>query len=122
MKVGDLVMLNSGGPTMTVVKMGEEVVCSWFIDAEVRDAPFPRDALLPVSSEFSDLVTRYVKAARETELQRKPIRDYTGSLPMPEAQTRPFYETRRKQERAAWDLLNLLSMPWSMTEVPRPPI
>jgi len=30
-KIGDIVMLNSGGPTMTVAKLGrKKVLCSWF--------------------------------------------------------------------------------------------
>jgi len=57
-KVGDLVMLKSGSPTMTVVgyewdKLNEvddlnKIKCTWFNDANDKfDASYPADALVP---------------------------------------------------------------------------
>jgi uncharacterized protein YodC (DUF2158 family) len=38
-KVGDVVVLKSGGPDMTVVEVqGEEVVCQWFAKKEVVES------------------------------------------------------------------------------------
>jgi len=54
LKIGDLVKLKSGGPTMTVtqlIEQSEHVECSWFVGPgsdKVNDAPFLPDALKAV--------------------------------------------------------------------------
>ena len=46
LKVGDVVRLKSGGPVMTVAKMGDGyVICQWFDEKKMRRANFPPDAL-----------------------------------------------------------------------------
>lgn len=40
-KIGDVVRLASGGPRMTVVGLGAEVACTWFVcDGEGWHGPF----------------------------------------------------------------------------------
>jgi uncharacterized protein YodC (DUF2158 family) len=58
-KIGDSVILKSGGPTMTVTKhVGTiplsgpsqytgRIQCTWFIDNKVEKAEFPQEALEP---------------------------------------------------------------------------
>lgn len=49
-KVGDTVMLKSGGPVMTVIDFHTDgkVVCVWFVDGkEDKRGLFPADALKP---------------------------------------------------------------------------
>jgi uncharacterized protein YodC (DUF2158 family) len=50
-KVGDLVVLKSGGPTMTVESIGQgRVECVWFIDNELKRSSFD-GALLNVAAK-----------------------------------------------------------------------
>jgi uncharacterized protein YodC (DUF2158 family) len=53
-KVGDVVQLASGGPTMTVVGPSltnkKQVKCQWFVKDEVRTGEFLEDALVTPSS------------------------------------------------------------------------
>jgi len=51
---GDVVQLKSGGPKMTVTKIGvhmeEQMVwCTWFEDTKVTEETFPPEALKPAS-------------------------------------------------------------------------
>ncbi len=47
-KIGDLVQLKSGGPTMTVTKLLEhgafggdaQVICTWYVGGEENQRPF----------------------------------------------------------------------------------
>jgi len=49
-EIGDVVMLKSGGPSMTVSAIQEDIVrCAWFKDDEVRSVQFQR-AMLEVRS------------------------------------------------------------------------
>jgi uncharacterized protein YodC (DUF2158 family) len=55
-EVGDVVALHSGGPVMTVFRIGEneEVDCNWFNDSELRYGQFKKKQLR--------VRTRYVSA------------------------------------------------------------
>jgi len=48
-KTGEAVVLNSGGPTMTVVRYdpidGDEVVCQWFYKEKLETKAFHQDVL-----------------------------------------------------------------------------
>lgn len=46
LKVGDVVRLKSGGPQMTVQRIGESVECSWFAGQEASRGTFTRSALI----------------------------------------------------------------------------
>jgi uncharacterized protein YodC (DUF2158 family) len=50
-KTGDRVLLNSGGPTMTVVKYEpsdeEDVICQWFLGGKLEEKAFNQDVLRP---------------------------------------------------------------------------
>lgn len=59
-KPGDAVVLNSGGPTMTVVRYdpadGEEVVCQWFNKEKLDERAFHQDVIRlyePITPFFS---------------------------------------------------------------------
>jgi len=46
-KIGDVVELNSGGPSMTVKCLDDEIViCTWFKDGVITEGNFPHDALI----------------------------------------------------------------------------
>lgn len=50
-KAGDVAVLRSGGPNMTVLDQhGGAVDCRWMHDGEVRDATFPAAALVVQSA------------------------------------------------------------------------
>ena len=45
-KTGDVVILKSGGPSMTVEQVSEDsVLCAWFDKYEKKNGSFPPDAL-----------------------------------------------------------------------------
>jgi uncharacterized protein YodC (DUF2158 family) len=45
-KAGDVVVLKSGGPKMTVTRVeGSHVFCSWFVGTKSEKGNFPPDAL-----------------------------------------------------------------------------
>lgn len=48
-KVGDVVVLKSGGPRMTVAvietEYGNQIVCKWFVAGVENSGTFPPDAL-----------------------------------------------------------------------------
>jgi len=48
-KAGDVVVLNSGGPPMTVIQrtMMDDVYCTWINDADVIRSTFPSVCLKP---------------------------------------------------------------------------
>jgi len=53
---GDIVMLKSGGPKMTIERSHEAgyargVVCAWFDGGEVRIATFQQECLVPWQDE-----------------------------------------------------------------------
>lgn len=54
MKVGDVVKLNSGGPSMTIIAFDEATVeCLWFSsDYHLQKASFPIEILGPVKNEI----------------------------------------------------------------------
>ncbi|WP_165576243.1 YodC family protein [Aeromonas bestiarum] len=54
MKVGDVVKLNSGGPSMTVLTIDEkEAKCLWFTsDYQLQSATFPLDVIDLVKKEI----------------------------------------------------------------------
>jgi uncharacterized protein YodC (DUF2158 family) len=47
-QIGDVVMLKSGGPTMTVGEVGDDgqVICVWFVTAELKKAVFTAGSLM----------------------------------------------------------------------------
>ena len=52
LKAGDLVQLKSGGPVMTIrykVTDSRTVFCCWFVDNEVKDTVFDKNAVVKVS-------------------------------------------------------------------------
>jgi len=50
-KLGDIVQLKSGGPTMTVDSEGKsELACLWFAEAELKDGRFSATSLKLVES------------------------------------------------------------------------
>jgi uncharacterized protein YodC (DUF2158 family) len=60
LRQGDVVMLKSGGPKMTVVDVAldyrqqDEVTCKWFAEAEVRTARFYPGELVKVEEGEED--------------------------------------------------------------------
>ncbi len=52
LKIGDFVILNSGGPEMTIVaEINDNGQCAWFtIDDEVKNAVFSTAALMLIDS------------------------------------------------------------------------
>lgn len=50
-KVGDVVVLKSGGPDMTVTEAGREhAICTWFDEKKaVQKGTFPNDSLRPAN-------------------------------------------------------------------------
>lgn len=52
LKIGDVVILNSGGPEMTIVaEINDNWQCAWFtLDDEVKDAIFSTAALMLIDS------------------------------------------------------------------------
>lgn len=49
LKIGDVVKLRSGSPSMTIVKViGTKVWTSWFIDDQHERALFPSESLVSV--------------------------------------------------------------------------
>lgn len=45
-KIGSIVILNSGGPEMTVVEiLEEEIVCTWFEKGKQKFGRFPKEAI-----------------------------------------------------------------------------
>ena len=44
-KVGDVVWLKSGGPSMTVTEVGPMMFCEWFANNVTSSKSFPPDAL-----------------------------------------------------------------------------
>ncbi len=59
LKVGDVVVLKSGGPKMTIMGIGKYMKfdpgaeCHWFVDNEVKDELFHLDELQKVEDPFS---------------------------------------------------------------------
>lgn len=53
MKIGDVVMLQSGGPPMTVTALtATEFICSWFTaSGTLSTAAFSREVLKPAKAE-----------------------------------------------------------------------
>ena len=54
LKVGDIVQLKSGGPTMTVENIGREITCLWFpswLGNEANHGDFPETVLKPATPE-----------------------------------------------------------------------
>ncbi len=50
-KLGDIVQLKSGGPTMTVDAEGKsEIVCLWFAESELKSGRFSATSLKLVES------------------------------------------------------------------------
>ena len=49
LKIGSLVKLKSGGPTMTVVDVPDQlegmVVCAWIWEGEAKQATYPMEAV-----------------------------------------------------------------------------
>ena len=47
-QIGDVVMLKSGGPTLTVSEVGDDgqVICVWFVTAEPKKAVFTAGSLI----------------------------------------------------------------------------
>jgi uncharacterized protein YodC (DUF2158 family) len=57
-KVGDIVVLKSGGPKMTVCVVPNEYfskyICEWFDDSgELKRSPFPENAIQPISDRIN---------------------------------------------------------------------
>jgi uncharacterized protein YodC (DUF2158 family) len=52
-KTGDIVVLKSGGPAMTVrfYNMDDEVACQWFQDRKYYEQSFPEGSLEPEENE-----------------------------------------------------------------------
>ena len=48
-KAGEVVLLKSGGPKMTVIGYepsdSMDVLCTWFVDKESKEKSFPQDVL-----------------------------------------------------------------------------
>jgi uncharacterized protein YodC (DUF2158 family) len=45
LKVGDVVELKSGSPSMTVMIVGVKINCTWFKDGEPKNYSFERESL-----------------------------------------------------------------------------
>jgi len=51
-KIGDIVVLNSGGPNMTVENIdGEKIVCLWFTDNGCKQENFKKEMLYHITDE-----------------------------------------------------------------------
>ena len=53
-KIGDVVRLKSGGPAMTVTKVGDFgirtiIKCTWFAENKNERGDFPPEALVPIA-------------------------------------------------------------------------
>lgn len=53
-KVGDTVMLKSGGEVMTVEAVSEKIDCVWFNGKKVERSRFDPATLIPFKDSFSD--------------------------------------------------------------------
>ena len=59
-KVGELVMLNSGGPKMTVSKLPDEyadpprITCTWFAGAKLTSGRFEPEILIKLDALAND--------------------------------------------------------------------
>lgn len=49
-KIGDLVILKSGGPVMTVADVADLVMTQWFVSEEVRTDRFDDNQLIVVAT------------------------------------------------------------------------
>lgn len=48
MKIGDVIMLKSGGPHMTIVGFrGNDLVCQWFEKDKLKELIFPEESVQP---------------------------------------------------------------------------
>jgi uncharacterized protein YodC (DUF2158 family) len=48
-KIGDIVQLKSGGPKMTVEKVGATgITCQWFAGSKLEMGHFPKDAVIKI--------------------------------------------------------------------------
>ncbi|WP_081997765.1 YodC family protein [Wocania ichthyoenteri] len=45
LKVGDVVVLKSGGPSMTIYQIGNDVSCKWFDGNELKYGGFVKEEL-----------------------------------------------------------------------------
>ena len=61
LKIGDIVRLNSGSPTMTIVAINEaelmgmkNIKCSWFIKGESKSDTFPSNCLEKYNPDKED--------------------------------------------------------------------
>src|SRR5579863_4610660 len=81
LKPGDLVILKSGGPVMTVDTVNTDIfdddkvtgiLCAWFVGNKLERARFDRDAVVPVPSQEA--------AGDNAELRPEIAGDYTTVL------------------------------------------
>jgi uncharacterized protein YodC (DUF2158 family) len=49
--IGDVVRLKSGGPAMTVVRLGKSILCEWFTGDATYHREFPAAALVAVAQK-----------------------------------------------------------------------
>jgi len=57
MKVGDVVRLTSGGPSMTVIELAEpKLSCTWFMVDSINGSSFP-SASLELAADFASTPT-----------------------------------------------------------------
>jgi uncharacterized protein YodC (DUF2158 family) len=70
LKPGDLVILKSGGPVMTVDTVNTDildddkvtgVLCAWFVGNKLERARFDRDAIMPAPSQEASAATETVE-------------------------------------------------------------
>ncbi len=60
-KQGDVVILNSGGPDMTIQKWNRDAntyTCSWFVEAKLETAYFTEDSLVLVDRSSPKVISR----------------------------------------------------------------
>jgi uncharacterized protein YodC (DUF2158 family) len=112
-KSGDLVVLKSGGPTMTVDTVNTDifddskitgVLCVWFVGEKLQRVRFDHGAIEPVQSAPAQLEKAYPKDApsQEAGVDYKAVLDeMVDALNLPTEEAKPVWvAVPRKSKRA----------------------